>query len=89
MALKRQRMEMGWTLEREKMVMEMELRRQELQAEAELRVAKAVTDADISTNAEELEMFEFRGARESERNSRTRERVGFERAAEKANARGC
>ena len=32
------------------MVMEMELRRQELQAEAELRVAKAVTDADISTN---------------------------------------
>ena len=50
MALKRQRMEMEIQLEREKMVMEMELRRQELQAEAELRVAKAVTDADISTN---------------------------------------
>ena len=50
MALKRQRMEMEMALEREKMVMEMELRRQELQAEAELRIAKAVTDADISTN---------------------------------------
>jgi hypothetical protein len=32
------------------MQLEMELRRQELQAEAELRVAKAVTDAEISTN---------------------------------------
>jgi hypothetical protein len=42
--------EMEMQLEREKMAMQMELRRQELQAEAELRMAKAVTDADISTN---------------------------------------
>ena len=37
-------------LEREKMQMEIELRQQELQAETQLRVAKAVTDAEISTN---------------------------------------
>jgi hypothetical protein len=30
--------------------MELQMRQQELQAEAELRVAKAVTDAEISTN---------------------------------------
>jgi len=30
--------------------MEMDIRRQELEAEAQLRVAKAVTDAEISTN---------------------------------------
>jgi len=32
------------------MIMEMDMRRQELEAEAQLRVAKAVTDAEISTN---------------------------------------
>ena len=48
--LAREKMEADMQLEREKMAMQMELRRQELQAEAELRVAKAVTDADISTN---------------------------------------
>jgi len=48
--LAREKMEAEMQLEREKMAMQMELRRQELQAEAELRVAKAVTDADISTN---------------------------------------
>ena len=48
--LAREKMEAEMQLEREKMALEMELRRQELQAEAELRVAKAVTDADISTN---------------------------------------
>ena len=32
------------------MQMELQMRQQELQAEAELRVAKAVTDAEISTN---------------------------------------
>ena len=50
MQLEREKMQAEIELEREKMIMEMELRRQELQAEAELRVAKAVTDADISTN---------------------------------------
>ena len=50
MQLEREKMQADIQLQREKMTMEMELRRQELQAEAELRVAKAVTDADISTN---------------------------------------
>jgi len=49
-ALKRERMQAELELEREKMVMEMDIRRQELEAEAQLRVAKAVTDAEISTN---------------------------------------
>ena len=49
-ALAREKMQAEIQIQREKMTMEMELRRQELQAEAELRVAKAVTDADISTN---------------------------------------
>jgi len=49
-ALEREKMQADIALEREKMALQMELRRQELQAEAELRVAKAVTDADISTN---------------------------------------
>ena len=49
-ALKRERMQAELELEREKMIMEMDIRRQELEAEAQLRVAKAVTDAEISTN---------------------------------------
>ena len=49
-ALKREKMQADIQLEREKMAMEMDIRRQELQAEAQLRVAKAVTDAEISTN---------------------------------------
>jgi hypothetical protein len=49
-ALKRERMQAELELEREKMIMEMDMRRQELEAEAQLRVAKAVTDAEISTN---------------------------------------
>lgn len=49
-ALKRERMQAELELEREKMIMEMQIRRQELEAEAQLRVAKAVTDAEISTN---------------------------------------
>jgi hypothetical protein len=49
-ALKRERMQAELELEREKLIMEMDIRRQELEAEAQLRVAKAVTDAEISTN---------------------------------------
>ena len=49
-ALKRERMQAELEMEREKMIMEMDIRRQELEAEAQLRVAKAVTDAEISTN---------------------------------------
>ena len=48
--LSRQKAMADIELAREKMNAEMEMRRQELQLEAELRVAKAVTDADISTN---------------------------------------
>jgi len=48
--LKREKMMADIQLEREKMQMEIELRQQELQAETQLRVAKAVTDAEISTN---------------------------------------
>ena len=48
--LQREKMAADIALQREKMQLDAELRRQELQAEAELRVAKAVTDAQISTN---------------------------------------
>jgi hypothetical protein len=49
-ALKREKMQAELEMEREKMIMEMNIRRQELEAESQLRVAKAVTDAEISTN---------------------------------------
>ena len=48
--LQREKMNAEIALKREEMQLNAELRRQELQAEAELRVAKAVTDAQISTN---------------------------------------
>jgi len=48
--LKKAKLDAEIALEREKMMMELELRRQELAAESQLRVAKAMTDAEISTN---------------------------------------
>jgi len=48
--LKKAKMEAEIALEREKMVAELQLRREELSAESQLRVAKALTDAEISTN---------------------------------------
>jgi len=48
--LKKAKMDAEIALEREKMMLELELRREELQAESQLRVAKAMTDAEISTN---------------------------------------
>ena len=48
--LKKAKMEAEIALEREKMMAELALRREELAAESQLRVAKAMTDAEISTN---------------------------------------
>lgn len=48
--LKKAKLDAEIALEREKMMMELDLRRQELAAESQLRVAKAMTDAEISTN---------------------------------------
>jgi hypothetical protein len=48
--LKKAKLEAEIALEREKMVQTLALRREELQAEAQLRAAKAITDAQISTN---------------------------------------
>lgn len=48
--LKKAKLDAEMALEREKMMMELELRRQELAAESQLRAAKAITDAEISTN---------------------------------------
>lgn len=48
--LKKAKLDAEIALEREKMMAELELRRQELAAESQLRVAKAMTDAEISTN---------------------------------------
>ena len=48
--LKKAKLDAEIALEREKMMLELELRRQELQAESQLRAAKAITDAEISTN---------------------------------------
>ena len=48
--LKQAKLEAEIALEREKMVQTLALRREELQAEAQLRAAKAITDAQISTN---------------------------------------
>jgi LPS O-antigen subunit length determinant protein (WzzB/FepE family) len=48
--LKKAKLEAEMALEREKLQMEMDLRRQELAAESQLRAAKAITDAEISTN---------------------------------------
>ena len=48
--LKKAKLDAEIALEREKMMAELELRRQELAAESQLRAAKALTDAEISTN---------------------------------------
>jgi len=48
--LKKAKLDAEISLEREKMMLELDLRRQELQAESQLRAAKAITDAEISTN---------------------------------------
>jgi len=48
--LKKAKLDAEIALEREKMMLELDLRRQELQAESQLRAAKAITDAEISTN---------------------------------------
>ena len=48
--LKKAKLEAEMALAKEKMMMELELRRQELAAESQLRAAKAITDAEISTN---------------------------------------
>ena len=48
--LKKAKLDAEIALEREKMMAELGLRREELAAEAQLRVAKAMTDAEISTN---------------------------------------
>lgn len=48
--LKKAKLDAEIALEREKMIAELELRRQELAAESQLRAAKALTDAEISTN---------------------------------------
>ena len=48
--LKKMKIEADIALEREKMQAELELRREELTLESQLRTAKAITDAEISTN---------------------------------------
>jgi len=48
--LKKAKLDAEIALEREKMMAELELRRRELAAESQLRAAKALTDAEISTN---------------------------------------
>lgn len=48
--LKKMKIEADIALEREKMQAELEMRREELTLESQLRAAKAITDAEISTN---------------------------------------
>ena len=48
--LKKMKIEADIALEREKMQAELEMRREELALESQLRAAKAITDAEISTN---------------------------------------
>lgn len=48
--LKKMKIEAEIALEREKMMAELEMRREELALESQLRTAKALTDAEISTN---------------------------------------